>query len=151
LPQTIEDFLGPAIKSGRAVFGVVIKGYIERLRPEDYSDPDPTSAEYREKVVNWITDIRRGLDYLETRDDLNTSRIALFGISAGARTGLILAAVESRYRSIFFLGSGLRKAYVQLIPEANPINFAPHIKPPKMMFQGRYDEVFSFKTETEPL
>src|SRR5205085_8285538 len=100
LPQTIEDFLGPAIKSGRAVFGVVIKGYIERLRPEDYSEPDPTSAEYREKVVNWITDIRRGLDYLETRDDLNTSRIALFGISAGSRTGLIIAAVESRYRSL---------------------------------------------------
>ena len=151
LPQAMEDMLGPVIKSGRAAFGVVIKGYIERLRPEGYSEPDPKTVEYRDKTVNWITDLRRGLDYLETRNDIDASRIGFLAPSAGARTGLILAAVENRYRSVFLMGAGVRKSYDQWIPEARPVNFAPHIRAPKLMLHGRYDENLSLKTEAEPL
>ncbi len=151
LPDAMEDRLGPFIKSGRAVFGVILKGYMERLRPEGYTDPEPTKVEYREKIVNWITDLRRGLDYLETRNDVDANRIALFGPSSGARIGLILAAVEGRYRSVFFMGAGIRKSYLPWIAAANPINFAPHIRAPKMMMHGRYDESLSLKTEAEPL
>ncbi|MBA2414164.1 MAG: SUMF1/EgtB/PvdO family nonheme iron enzyme, partial [Burkholderiaceae bacterium] len=151
LTAAMENRLAPITKSGRAAFGVVIKGYIERLRPEGYVEPDPRTAEYREKIVNWTIDVRRGLDYLETRDDLDTSRIAFLGASAGARSGLILAAVENRYRSIAWLGAGLRKSWVQWIAEANPINFAPHIQAPKLMVHGRYDENLPLKTQAEPL
>jgi hypothetical protein len=34
LPASIEDRLVPLIKSGRAVFGIVLEGYLERRRPE---------------------------------------------------------------------------------------------------------------------
>jgi hypothetical protein len=92
------------------------------------------------------------LDYLGTRkDDIDASRIAFFGPSAGARTGLILAAVEDRYRSVFLQGAGVRKSYVRWVAEANPINFAPHIRAPKLIAHGRYDENLSLKTEAEPL
>ena len=151
LTASIEGRLAALIKSGRAVFGVVLKGYSERVRPPGYIEPDPRTVEYRDKVVNWITDLRRGLDYLETRKDIDTSRIAFFGPSAGARIGLILAAVEDRYRSVFFLGVGYRKQYVPWIAEANPINFAPHIRAPKLVMHGRYDENLSLKIEAEPL
>src|SRR6266850_227114 len=126
LPDSMEDRLGPVIKSGRAAFGVVIKGYIERLRPPGYNEPDWTTVEYRDKIVNWVTDIRRGLDYLETRSDLDSSRIAFYGPSAGSRTGLVLAAVETRYRSVFLMGGGLSKVDSQRIAGANPVDFAPH-------------------------
>lgn len=151
LPQAMDGMLAPFIKSGRAAFGVVIKGYIERLRPEGYTEPDPKTVEYREKIINWITDLRRGLDYLETRSDVDSSRIALFGPSSGARIGLIVAAVENRYASVFLVGSGVRKPHAQWIAEANTINFAPHIRAPKLMMHGRYDESLSLKTEAEPL
>ena len=151
LPASMEDRIAPFIKSGRAAFGVVIKGYIERLRPEGYSTPEPTTVEYREKIVNWITDVRRGLDYLETRSDIDASRIAFFGPSAGARIGLILAAVENRYRSVFLLGAGVVKYDTQSMAEANPINFAPHIRAPKLMAHGQYDEDTPLKTQAEPL
>jgi eukaryotic-like serine/threonine-protein kinase len=151
LPDSMEDTIAPFIKSGRAAFGVVIKSYIERLRPEGYTEPTPTTVEYREKIVNWITDERRGLDYLETRSDIDASRIAFFGPSAGARIGLILAAVENRYASVFLLGASLRKSFVPWIEGANPIGFAPHIRAPKLMAHGRYDEDVSLKTEAEPL
>jgi eukaryotic-like serine/threonine-protein kinase len=151
LPQAMEDILAPFIKSGRAAFGVVIKGYSERLRPEGYNEPYPTTVEYRDKIVNWITDLRRGLDYLETRNDIDAKRIAFFGPSSGARVGLILAAVEARYASVVLLGAGVRKPYLEWIAEANTIKFAPHIRAPKLMMHGRYDENLSLKTEAEPL
>ena len=151
LPDSIEDRLAPFIKSGRAVFGVILKGYIGRLRPEGYEPPHPSTVEYREMIVNRITDVRRGLDYLATRNDLDARRIAFFGPSSGARIGLILAAVEHRYASVFLQGAGVVKFDLQTIAEANPTNFAPHIQGPKLMLHGRYDEDTPLKTNGEPL
>ena len=149
--NVIEAYLAPFIKSGRAVFGVVLKGYSERPRPNNYVAPEPTTVEYRDRIVNWITDLRRGLDYLETRNDIDSSRIACFTLSSGGRTGLILNAVENRYRSIFMAAAGVRKFTTQWVPETNPINFAPHIHVPKLMMHGRYDEILTWKREAEPL
>ena len=151
LPDSMEDRLAPFIKSGRAAFGVVINGYMERLRPEGYVPPDPTTVEFRERSVNWITDVRRGLDYLETRNEIDPARIGFFGPSAGSRIGLILAAVETRYRSVFLMGAGVSRYELQTIAEANPLNFASHIHGPKLMVNGRYDEDTPFKTRGEPL
>jgi len=114
-------------------------------------EPDPTKAEYRDKIVNRITDLRRGLDYLETRNDIDSKKIALFGMSSGARVGLIQAAVERRYAAVFLAGSGVRKAYAQNIAEANIINFASHIRGPIMLLHGKYDDNLSLKREAEPL
>lgn len=151
LSASIEARLAPFIKSGRAVFGVVLKGYIERLRPEGYVRPDRSTIEYREMIVNRITDGRRGLDYLATRDDIDPKRIAFFGPSAGSSIGLILAAVENRYASIYLQGAGVVKSDLPTIADANPINFAPHIRVPKMMSHGKYDEDTPLKTQGEPL
>lgn len=151
LSASMEDRVAPLIKSGRAAFGVVIKGYIERLNPPDYVRPDPQTVEYRERSVNWITDVRRGLDYLETRNEIDSTRIAFYGPSTGAKMGLILAAVEPRYRSICLAGAGVLTQDLQVIAEANPIYFAPHIRAPKLILQGRYDEDTPIKTHSEPL
>jgi eukaryotic-like serine/threonine-protein kinase len=151
LSASIEDRLVPFIKSGRAVFGVVLEGYIERLRPAGYVRPDPRTVEFREMIVNRITDVRRGLDYLSTRDDLDIHRIAFFGPSAGARIGLILAAVEDRYAAVVLQGAGVIPDDMSSVPEANPINFAPHIRAKKLMVHGRYDEDTPLKTQGEPL
>jgi formylglycine-generating enzyme required for sulfatase activity len=151
LPDSMDDRLAPFIKSGRAAFGVVLKGYIERLRPEGYTEPDPATVEYLEKIVNRVTDLRRGLDYLETRRDVDAGRVAFFGPSAGAQIGLILAAVETRYRAVVLVGAGLPASYARWIPEANPINFSAHISGSKLLIQGRYDEDTPFKTMAEPL
>jgi serine/threonine protein kinase/formylglycine-generating enzyme required for sulfatase activity len=151
LPDSMEDRLAPFIKSGRAAFGVVINDYIERLRPQGYVPPDLNSLEFRERSVNWVTDVRRGLDYLETRNEIDPTKIALFAPSAGARIGLILGAVETRYHSVFLMGAGVSKSDSQTIAEANPVYFAPHIRGPKLLMSGRYDEDVPFKTRAEPL
>jgi len=107
--------------------------------------------EYVERVVNRVTDLRRGLDYVETRPDLDRSRIAFIAPSGGAQTGLILAAVEPRYRAVVLLSAGLPAGYIPVIAEANPINFASHIRGPKLLVQGRYDEDTPLRTASDPL
>ena len=149
LPASMEAVLGPIIKSGRAAFGVVLKGYIERLQPPEYVFPDLTSVEYLERIVNRVTDLRRGLDYLETRKDIDISRLAFYGPSAGAQIGLVLAGVEPRYRGVVLVGAGLKTT--PRIAAADPASFAPHIHAPKLILQGRYDEDTPLKTQTEPM
>jgi len=151
LSASIEDRLVPFVKSGRAVFGVVLEGYIERLRPAGYVPPDPRTAEFRDLIYNRITDIRRGLDYLATRNDVDMHRMALYAPSAGAHLGLILAAVEDRYTAVVFQGAGVLPEEVNNVPEGNPINFAPHIRAKLMVIHGRYDEDTPLKTQAEPL
>ena len=70
--------------------------------------------------------------------------------SAGSILGLILAALETRYRALVFIGAGLPGSYRAINAAANPINFAPHIRAPKLIVQGRYDEDTPLRTATEP-
>lgn len=151
LTDSMDERMAPFIKSGRAAFGVVLDGYIERLRPAGEAPVDPATVEYHERVVNRITDLRRGLDYLGTRVDLDHSRMAMMAPSAGSVLGLIVSAIEPRYRAVVFFGAGLPASYRSIIREANPIYFASHIRGPKLIVQGRFDEDTPLRTAAEPL
>jgi eukaryotic-like serine/threonine-protein kinase len=151
LPHSVEDFLAPVIKHGRAVFAVVVKGYHERPRGAGYQSPPATSIEFRKEMVGRVVDWRRGLDYLETRAELRKDKIAFLGLSSGANQGLILTAIEPRYAAIALVGVGVRPPWTKGIAEANLVNFAPHIKAPTLILKGRYDEAHPLKTEAEPL
>jgi len=150
LTNSMDDRMSPFVKAGRAVFGVVLKGYIERLRPEGNAPPDPASVEYLDRIINRLTDLRRGLDYLQTRPDVDGGRVAFLAPSAGSELGVILGAVETRYKSIILIGSGLVPGFVP-IAAASSANFASHIRAPKLMIQGRYDEDTPLRTRAEPL
>ncbi len=151
LPASVEDRLASFIKSGRAAFGVVLHGYIGRLDPPGYTLPDLSTVEYLERVAGRMTDLRRGLDYLETRQDVDVSRLAFFGPSAGAQLGLVLAAIEPRYRAVALAGAGLSAFPSNARPEVDPSNFASHIRVPKFLLQGRYDEDTPLKVMADPL
>lgn len=151
LSDSVEMFLAPVIKSGRAVFAVVLKGYNERPFPANYVPPERTTIEFRKQAVNWMTDLRRGLDYLETRRDLNFKKLSFLGISNGANLGLLALGIEKRYQTAVLAGVGVDKAWQKWIPEANFINFAPHSRLPKLIINGRYDETHPLATFLEPL
>ena len=142
--------LAGTVKAGRALFIVALRGYVGRKHPAGYGPPDRASVAYRDEQVRDATDLRRGLDYLETRPDIDLSRLAFMNISI-SRQGIVFSAVEPRYRAVVLLSSGLYPAQQSYVAEANPVLFAPHIKAPKLMLNGRWDEDFAFKTEAEPL
>ncbi|MGC2235435.1 MAG: bifunctional serine/threonine-protein kinase/formylglycine-generating enzyme family protein [Pyrinomonadaceae bacterium] len=151
LPDSVEMFLTPLIKSGRAVFAVVLKGYNERPFLNNYSPPENSTVEFRKQMVNWITDLRRGVDYLKERDDLNFQKLAFLGISNGANVGLVLTAIETRYKCLVFESAGLEKDFLNRIAETSPIKFASHIKTQKLIINGLYDETFPYNTDAKPL
>lgn len=149
LDDGIEIWLSGTIRSGRAVFAVVREGY--QGRPRTRVPPDWTSPQYADHIVTQVTEMRRGLDYLATRPDIDTSKIAFFAISAGTAEGVLLAALEDRYRSVMLIGSSLREREKAGTPAANRINFAPRVGGHKFMFHGRYDETAPWETQGRAL
>ena len=91
------------------------------------------------------------MDYLATRAEIDLSRLAFFGFSQGATEGVIFTAIEERYRSVVLMAGGIRKPPQNALAEITAQNFAPFIRPPKLMLSGRYDEAFPLTTMIEPL
>jgi len=129
----------------------VLQGFPEREWPPDRTPPAQETIEYRDLILSWTADERRGLDYVATRRDLDLDRIAYYGTSVGDGRKLLLPAVEPRYRSVIMIGSGLRQSFTRVLPEINPVNFLPQIRAPKLLLQGRYDENLPLKYQAEPL
>lgn len=150
VPEEIEVAVAPYIKSGRAVFTVVLEGYRERPFAPGSSMPPIESSAFRELVVRWSIDHARGLDYLLSRPDIDGSRLACLAMSVNTRK-VTLVAVESRYRSVVLIGGGLLTQWRGMIPECNGANFASFITAPKLMINGRFDEAMHLTTEAEPL
>ncbi|MFQ5823396.1 MAG: protein kinase [bacterium] len=148
-----EWLLAPQMKSGRAVLAVVWWGALEReeLGSDVLWRREINTVRYREGMVRSATEFSIGLDYLATRDDIDIDKLAFLGLSGGAHRGVIFPSVENRYRSVIFIGGGLTERDQQRLPEVNPINFVPHIKPPKLVLSGKHDEVLPVNTCVVPL
>ncbi len=135
------------LRSGRALVYPVYKGTYERSS-DLRSDVQDNSNLYRDHVVAWTRDIGRTIDYLESRDDIDTERLAYLGFSWGGALGPIMTAVEQRFRTAVFFVGGLMMQDVQ--PVADPFNFLPRVTVPVFMFNGRYDSFFPLETAIRP-
>ena len=51
---------------------------------------------YRDMVVQWSKDLGRTIDYLETRSDIDASKVGYYGLSAGARMPRCRSSRSSR-------------------------------------------------------
>jgi hypothetical protein len=150
LSDAAEWLLGPNIRSGRALMIVVLKGMVEREWEPGYVPPDPNSVRFRDLVVLNGTELRRGIDYLEMRDDIDIDKLTYVGFSFGAATRLTYAAIDDRYKSAILIGGGVEERFQTRLPETNPINFAPYL-PPTLMLHGSSDETLPYYTTALPL
>jgi cephalosporin-C deacetylase-like acetyl esterase len=138
------DFL---IKSGRALIFPVYKGTFERW--DDFSSWPKASSSYRDAVIAWSKDLGRSIDYLETRPEIDTKKLAYEGTSMGGAMGALLPAVENRLKVAVLISPGF---YLQKrLPEADPLNFAPRMKLPVLMVNGKYDYLFPVRASQEPM
>jgi formylglycine-generating enzyme required for sulfatase activity/dienelactone hydrolase len=138
------DFM---LKSGRAVIMPIYKSTYERGDGFETDVADESTA-YRDHVIMWVKDFRRSVDYLATRADVDTSRLAYYGISWGGLFGGVIPAVEPRIRTSVLMVAGL--AMQRGLPETEPINFLPRITIPVLMLNGRYDHYFPVETSQRP-
>jgi pimeloyl-ACP methyl ester carboxylesterase len=103
-------------------------------------------VQFRDLMVQHATELRLGIDYLETRTDIDMQRLAYLGVSFGAGSRLGFAAIDDRFRSVVLLGAGIDERMHPTLPEAANFNFAPYIRPPKLVINGRNDEEHPWNT-----
>ncbi len=120
------------------------------------SEPDKERELYCQTVI----DLRRAIDLLLLREDVDPARIAYVGHSYGAQWGAILAAVDDRVKAVVLmagipdtaslaLGSqdpgfvayreslpeGAMQRYLEVIQVCDPVRYVPHAAPTPILFQ----------------
>jgi dipeptidyl aminopeptidase/acylaminoacyl peptidase len=140
LPDSEFAFL---IKSGRAVLCPVYQNTLERRRPR----AGPLAG--RDYAIQAVKDARRAVDFLASRPDLNKERLGYFGISLGAGTGLRVLAVEPRLRAAVLAAVGLNRGRGS--PELDRFNYAPRVRQPVLLLNGRDDFLYPLEVSQRPL
>jgi len=136
------------IRSGRAVVAPVYFAMYERKKGP-LERPAATSVAMRDTFVNCYKDLARTVDYLETRPDIDRSRIAYYGVSLGGVMGSVYTAQEPRFRTAVFVSGALGNT--PWPPEIDPLNFASRSRTPVLMLNGRYDFAFTVEGCQRPL
>lgn len=139
--------LDAVLRSGRAVIYPIYKGTYERGDGME-SDVPNTSHSWRDHVIMWTKDTSRAIDYVATRPELDSTKIAYYGYSWGSAMGGIIPAVETRIKVCIFALGGFD--FHTSLPEADPINFASRVKQPVLMLNGRYDFFFPVDSSQVP-
>ncbi|MCX6575577.1 MAG: protein kinase, partial [Candidatus Aminicenantes bacterium] len=139
------DFI---MKSGRALLFPIYKSTYERGDGQGSSMPDETNS-YKEHVIQWGQDLSRSIDYLESRSDINSDKLAYYGFSWGGRLGGLMVAVGGRFKTAIFYVAGFR--FQKQKPEVDPFHFVSRVRIPVLMLNGRYDSFFPHETAQIPM
>lgn len=135
------DFLP---RSGRALVYPVYKGTYERRIPGELE-----GKRWRDLVIQWSRDLGRTVDYLESRSDIDSGKLAYYGFSMGASDALPAVALEPRLKTAILLTGGLLTSPCP--QEIDPLNFVPRMRLPVLLLGGQYDFYFPNETSQKPL
>ncbi len=117
------------------------------------------SIQDREEQIQLIVDLRRAVDVLESRPEVDRRRMGYLGISYGGAMGGLLAGVETRLRAyVLRVGDGglvthltgpedrgtdfylvpkaERDAWLELMWPIEPIHYVAHAAPAALLFQN---------------
>ena len=133
------------VQSGRAVLYPVYQDTYERR----FRRGLPGANQAIDLSIQRSRDLGRSLDYLDTRPDIAHDRIAYLGVSMGSAEGVMYATLaQDRLATVVFLDGGyfLGKAP----PGGDQADFAPRMKKPVLMVNGRYDFTFSYEKSQLP-
>jgi len=138
--DSFDDELLPVdfiIQSGRALALPVYSGTYERRNDRGPPFAPTSEIAYRDDMVEGVIDLRRSLDYLETRADINPDAIGYFGFSMGAVQAPIALAWEPRIKvavgTVGFIPPR------QLEPPADPLQALPRVTQPFLLLSGEFD------------
>ena len=165
---TRTEFLPEAILYARAgVVSLLVDDLNVRPAPwrrkAEGDEPDAV----RDNFIQSVVDLRRGIDVLRARADVDPNRIAYVGHSSGAHWGAILSAVDRRLKTVVLMAGvpsertimmesddpdfvNARKAtppeefekYLKTVGPLDAINYVPHATPTPLLFQfARFEQL----------
>lgn len=135
------DFM---LRNGWAVALPVLEGTF-------YRDRTPASGASaiarRDQFIRHVREMRRTIDYLETRPDLDTGTLSYYGYSWGGAVGPILLAVEPRLKVGVLNQAGY---WVGGSYDIDVAHYLPRVHQPVLQFNGYFDETFRYQDEAKP-
>ena len=167
---TRTEFLPEAILYAQAgVVSLLVDDLNVRPAPWRRSAPGSDPEAVRENFIQSTVDLRRGIDVLLSRSEVDPNRIAYVGHSSGAHWGAILSAVDRRLKTVVLMGGvpsektillesddpdyvGFRQStpkeeldnYFKVITPLDAINYVPHSSPTPLLFQfARFEQYFN--------
>lgn len=172
-PGSRKNFLDEALSLAKAgAVSLLIDAPFSRAGDSKREfDPTVTKPEAdRDIYVQTVIDLRRGVDLLVSRSDVDPKRIGFVGHSYGAHTGAVLAGVERRVKAYVIMAGApslteflrtstlpaivktrdsltkeQRESYFSTLAAVDPINYIGHVAPAALFFQfGKAD---SYPTE----
>jgi dipeptidyl aminopeptidase/acylaminoacyl peptidase len=132
-------------KSGRALIYPIYKGTYGRQ--VELSGPNDRA----QRTIHIGKDLRRTVEYLESRSDIDMEKLAYYGLSWGASMGPTMTAIEPRFAASILLAGGLTQYGSDWPPVAVPQNFAPRSTVPTLMINGRADLGTPVATNIQPM
>jgi len=166
--EDILSFAGLIAAEGYAIIAIDAEFHGER-REEGKALYSPNLEESRNGIIQTIIDLRRAVDYIETREEIDGERIGYVGGSMGGILGAIFIGVEPRIKAAALLVAGgnmslmimksqhsaipaIRKyleeqgmTYEELQEALNPVdplNFIGNFSPRPVVFHlGKYDQI----------
>ena len=142
------------VDSSYAVLRIDVANHGDReIHKYDYDFTEGYRYWTRDIIAQTVFDLRRAVDFLETRPEIDSKRIGCFGISLGGIISTVFCGVDKRVKVpvIALAGGGLHfafkfqaltdetKIYFSII---DPINFVDKISPrPLLMLNAEKDEI----------
>jgi eukaryotic-like serine/threonine-protein kinase len=140
------QFFDYILQSGRAVMYPIYEDLYERRVKFSM----PGASQIIQLTTDWYKDASRSLDYLATRQDIDNGRLAYLGVSMGSADGLIITTLmQDRLKTAIFLDGGYFLDPPP--PGGDQADFAPRMKMPVLMVNGRYDYTFSVEDAQNPM
>jgi dienelactone hydrolase len=134
-----------------------------RKRLKEADDPESDHQAFVQAVI----DLRRGIDLLSSRPDVDPKRLAYVGHSFGAQWGAILSAVDNRLKGVVLIGGipdqaaiyrdnddpavveyrattpkEKQEAYLKSSERTAPVRYVPHAMCPLLFQFARYERYF---------
>jgi uncharacterized protein len=166
LPSTKEAMLAAGIDLARtgAVAVLIDAPFNRPQQASTRSFPLTFTPRDRDEQIQLIVDLRRAVDLLAARPDVDDDRLAYYGVSYGAAMGGLLAGVEDRLKAyVLAVGDGgvvahftgaddtggevqalpaqERQRWLEAMRPIEPINLVGRAAPAALLFQaGTRDE-----------
>lgn len=129
--------------SGRALVLPVWWGSYERWRAEPL-EPDALRDQQRQYALEYNRDLTIALNYLESRADIDANKVGFLGFSRGASYNLNVLAVEPRIKAAVLISGGI-SVRTGTHPMLDLVNYAPRIRFPVLMINGRFDHILPYE------
>jgi len=141
-------------KNGYAVLRLDASNHGDRIENEfDFDFRGKHKYWTRNIITQTVFDLRRAVDFIEKREELDQNNIGFFGISMGGISGAIFCGVDQRVKvpvlvlaggqlNLMFGAKALTSDTNDYLSIIEPMNFIEQIAPrPLLMINGENDEL----------